>query len=114
MFEHSKQHVTSGKRFANRLSKAFLLSFSMLVIWLAAGVLGYHFIAHLSWVDSFHNASMIIGGMGPVDIMQDNASKIFAGFYAIFSGVVFLVGIAVLAAPIIHRFIHKFHLDVRE
>lgn len=78
---------------------------------LAIGVLGYHFIAGLDWVDAFLNASMILGGMGPVNPLTTDAAKIFAAFYALFSGLAFVGFTAVMLAPFVHRLLHKFHWD---
>jgi hypothetical protein len=82
-----------------------LLGFS-----LAIGMLGYHFLENLSWIDSLLNASMILGGMGPVAPLQTDGGKIFASFYAIYSGVILLASVGILIAPIFHRFLHHFHL----
>lgn len=76
------------------------------------GVLGYHFIAGFTWVDSLLNASMILAGMGPVNPIENEAGKIFASAYALFSGVVFLGSVGVLFAPLYHRFLHRFHLEM--
>jgi len=84
---------------------------SIVSLALAAGVIGYHAIAGLSWVDSVLNASMILTGMGPVDTMKDTASKLFASAYALFSGVIFLSAVGIVLAPIFHRIIHAFHID---
>jgi hypothetical protein len=78
---------------------------------LAAGVMGYHFIAGLSWIDSVLNASMILTGMGPVDPMKDTPSKLFASAYALFSGVVFLSAVAIVLSPVLHRIVHAFHMS---
>lgn len=78
---------------------------------LSAGVLGYHFIEGLPWVDAFLNASMILGGMGPVNELHSEAGKIFAGCYALFSGIIFIVVAGIFFAPILHRFLHRFHLE---
>ncbi|MCY2925510.1 MAG: hypothetical protein NT031_08730 [Planctomycetota bacterium] len=75
-------------------------------------MVGYHGTEGLSWLDSFLNASMILAGMGPVDTLRTDGGKLFAGLYAIFSGVVFLTMCAVLLAPVIHRFLHRTHLDI--
>jgi hypothetical protein len=75
------------------------------------GMIGYHLLGGLPWVDSFLNTAMIVGGMGPVDLLKSSAAKVFAGFFAIFSGVLFLSAFAIMAAPIFHRFLHKFHLE---
>jgi flagellar biosynthesis protein FliR len=79
---------------------------------LAIGIFGYHYIAGFSWVDSLLNAAMILGGMGPVNPLTDTASKLFASFYALFAGIIFLVIAGVLFAPIFHRFLHRFHLSL--
>jgi hypothetical protein len=78
---------------------------------LGVGIAGYRFVAGLSWVDALLNASMILGGMGPVDTLSSNAAKVFAALYALFAGMVFLVAVGVLLAPIIHRIYHRFHLE---
>ncbi len=82
--------------------------------WLVVGVLGYHSLAHLGWVDSIENASMIMAGMGPVDPLSNDAAKLFASAYAIFSGVVFLSTVAVLMTPVVHRLLHHFHAEKKQ
>ena len=82
-----------------------------LVVALGIGVAGYHWIAGLDWVDAVLNASMILGGMGPVDPLASDAAKIFASVYALLSGVVFISAMAVILSPAVHRALHKFHLD---
>ena len=78
---------------------------------LGVGVLGYHFVAHLGWIDSLLNASMILGGMGPVDPLRSAAAKLFASGYALFSGLA-VIGIAgVMLAPFAHRLLHRFHIE---
>ena len=74
---------------------------------LGLGVFGYRYFEDMSWIDSYENASMILAGMGPVSTLQTEAGKVFAGTYALFSGIVFLIVIAVIIAPIVHRFFHK-------
>lgn len=81
---------------------------------LGLGVLGYHLSEGLPWIDSLLNASMILGGMGPVDRVRSEGGKLFASFYALFSGIAFLVSAGVLFAPVLHRFLHRFHLDMEE
>jgi hypothetical protein len=78
---------------------------------LAIGVLGYHFLEGLSWLDSLLNSAMLLGGMGPVNALHTIAGKLFASFYAIYCGVIFLVVAGVILAPIIHRFMHHFHIE---
>jgi hypothetical protein len=88
---------------------AVVLTFSM-----GIGVAGYHWLCDLGWVDSILNASMILTGMGPVNVMTTNTSKLFASAYAIYSGVMFLTTIAIVLAPIMHRVMHRFHIDDTE
>lgn len=86
----------------------------VLVFSLGIGVVGYHHYFQLAWVDSLYNASLILTGMGPVDKAPDNAAKVFASFYSIYSGVAFLTSVAVIFSPVVHRFLHKFRLDMEE
>jgi hypothetical protein len=74
---------------------------------------GYHFIEGLPWIDAFANAAMILSGMGPLDPIKTAAGRLFAGVYAIFSGVAFLSTVGILLAPVVHRSLHKFHLESR-
>jgi hypothetical protein len=90
---------------------SFLVTLAIVAVALSVGVLGYHSIAGLSWVDSVLNASMILTGMGPVDTMKDTPSKLFASAYALFSGVVFLSAVGIVLAPVFHRVVHAFHMD---
>jgi hypothetical protein len=78
------------------------------------GILGYHVFEGFSWIDSTLNAAMILGGMGPVDTLHTDTGKLFASFYALFSGIVFLVAVGVLIAPILHRLLHQFHLQAEK
>lgn len=110
MYEHHKQPLASRRIFLRRLALNALIGFVVLAVSLAIGVAGYHYLEGLSWIDSLLNASMILGGMGPVDRLQTPAGKIFASFYALYSGVILLASVGVLAAPIFHRFLHHFHL----
>jgi len=110
MYEHHKQPLASRKVFAQRLTRNGLIGLLLLMFSLGGGMIGYHFLENLSWIDALLNASMILGGMGPVTPLQTNAGNIFASFYAIYSGVILLASVGVLAAPIFHRFLHHFHL----
>jgi ABC-type glycerol-3-phosphate transport system permease component len=111
MYEHQKQPLANRKTFTRRLLNNAIVAFGMLLGSLLIGVFGYRFLENLSWVDSLLNASMILGGMGPVSPLQTTAGKIFASFYALYSGVVLLASVGVLATPIFHRFLHHFHLQ---
>ena len=90
------------------------LSGGLIVGSLAIGAVGYRMLAHLSWVDALLNASMILTGMGPVDPMPTAGAKLFASAYALFSGVAFLTSVGVLLAPVVHRLLHRFHLEMDE
>lgn len=78
---------------------------------LRIGLIGYHYSGHLSWVDSLLNASMILGGMGPVDVLTDTNAKLFASFYALFSGLAFIGIASLLIAPFAYRLMHRLHLE---
>jgi hypothetical protein len=99
------------RQFLKRLSKNILIGIGIAAASLALGMAGYHHFEKMSWIDAYVNAAMILSGMGPVSTLQTDAGKLFAGSYALFSGIVFLVLIAVIFAPVIHRFLHKFHLE---
>ncbi|MHB9081979.1 MAG: hypothetical protein ACYC3X_31325 [Pirellulaceae bacterium] len=81
---------------------------------LFVGSAGYHYFGDLPWIDSLLNASMILAGMGPVDPLKTDSAKLFASFYALYSGVAFLAIMAVLTAPLLHRLLHKFHMEISE
>jgi hypothetical protein len=102
------------KHFANKVLKNMLAGCVVLSFSLFLGMVGYHYYFNLGWVDSLYNASMILTGMGPVDKAINNSGKIFASFYAIYSGVAFLTSVAIIFSPIFHRFLHKFKIEVEE
>ncbi len=110
MYEHHSKPLIPRREYFNRLFRNILWGAAIVSISLLIGIFGYHFTENLSWLDSLLNASMILTGMGPVDPMTTSVGKLFASFYAIFSGVVFLTTIAFVLAPVAHRFLHKFHL----
>ena len=110
MYEHHKQPLASRKTFAQRLALNGLIGSLLLAFSLGFGMLGYHFLEGLPWIDALLNASMILGGMGPVNPLKTEVGKIFASFYAIYSGVILLASVGILITPIFHRFLHRFHL----
>jgi hypothetical protein len=114
IYENKKQKLISVKRFRSRIMYAVYIDIILLSVSLLMGVLGYHFFNNLSYVDAFMNASMILGGMGPVDPLINDTAKIFAGVYALYSGIAFLTSFAILIAPVYHRFLHKFHLEEKD
>lgn len=111
MYEHRKQPLLSLPKFTRRVIRHLILAFLFLAFGLGIGVLGYHFLGKLNWIDSLLNASMILGGMGPVDPLHSSTAKIFASFYALFSGLAFIAIASVIVAPFAHRLLHRFHLD---
>ena len=111
MYEHRSHPLLSRAKFARRVARHLLLGLFLIGVALGMGVVGYHCIGGLSWIDSLLNASMILGGMGPVDPLHSTAAKIFASFYALFSGLAF-VGIAsLMIAPFAHRLLHRIHVE---
>ena len=110
-YEHRSQPVLPRSQFVGRILGHVFLALSLLAISLAIGVIGYHYSAGLSWIDSLLNAAMILGGMGPVNELPNDTGKLFATFYALYAGVAFLAISAVLIAPFAHRLLHRLHLD---
>ncbi len=110
-FEHRSEPVLPFGKFVKRIVRYAFFSFSLLGVSLGIGVAGYHYINDLPWIDALLNASMILTGMGPVDAMKNNAAKVFASVYSIFSGVVFLSTVAMFLSPVVHRLLHKLHVD---
>jgi hypothetical protein len=101
--------------FYARFRRAATYALALVAATLAIGMLGYHALEHMSWLDAFHQAAMLMSGMGPVVDIRSTAGKIFDGVYALFCGVILLASTGLLFAPVIHRILHKFHIeDVRE
>lgn len=111
MYEHKKQKLAPMGVFYQRVLKNILLAFFILGICLLIGIFGYHYTASANWLDSLHNASMILSGMGPVIEINTSSGKIFSSFYALFSGIVFITNIGVILAPALHRMYHRLHLE---
>lgn len=114
MFEHHTQPLATQAEFAQRMLRYSLVTTGIILFSLVIGMVGYHYLESLSWIDSLLNASMILGGMGPVNTLQTNAGKIFASFYALYSGIILLASVGVLATPVFHRFMHRFHLELED
>jgi hypothetical protein len=111
MFEHKSERLLSRAAFIRRLVRHTIIACVIVAGALAIGVVCYRELAHLSWIDAILNASMILGGMGPVAVLETSASKLFASAYALFSGVIFIAVAGLLFAPIFHRLFHHFHMD---
>jgi hypothetical protein len=114
MYEHRSQSLLSRRRFAYRLFCHGLIALGITVCALAIGICGFHVFEGLPWPDSFLNASLILGGMGSATVLHQYAAKIFAGFYALFSGLIFVGVVSIIMFPIVHRFLHILHLDTAE
>jgi hypothetical protein len=108
-YENREEKLISKAEFLRRLGHSLLVGGLLIGLSLGAGMLGYRDLENLSWTDSFLNAAMILGGMGPVDPMKTEAGKLFAGFYALYSGLAFLVLAGLLFGPVAHRVLHSFH-----
>jgi hypothetical protein len=113
MYEHRKHHLLSKADFAKRVARHLMLALIVLALALGIGVVGYHYLGELEWLDALLNASMILGGMGPVDPLHKAVAKLFASCYALFSGLAFIGVASLLVAPFAHRLLHRFHLDER-
>ncbi|MCW1915499.1 hypothetical protein OJ996_18075 [Luteolibacter sp. GHJ8] len=109
--EHRRQRPLSNRHFARRMLRCAAIAGGITLIVLSIGIAGYHWICGLGWVDSFLNASMILGGMGPVNEIAGDAGKIFSGCYALFSGLAFVALAGFLVAPVAHRILHRFHYE---
>lgn len=114
MLEHRKQPLLPPQAFYRRVARAAAFSFGILAGSIALGVLGYHSLAGLPWIDALVDTCMLLGGMGPVSELHTTSGKLFASFFALYSGLVFLVAAGVLVLPLYHRFIHRFHLELEE
>ena len=111
MFEHHTRPLASRSSFFARLARFVLAGLLIVSISLVIGVWGYAHFEQMGWLDALLNAAMLLGGMGPVDKPVTEGGKLFASFYALFAGIVFLVATGVMLAPIVHRLLHRFHLD---
>lgn len=111
MFEHHTDPLLPRHRFLLRAAFFLLLSAALVAAALGVGVLGYHYLGDLSWIDALLNASMILGGMGPVDPITSHAGKLFASFYALFSGLLFIGAMSLVLTPFVHRLMHKLHIE---
>jgi len=111
MYERRTQPLLTPRQFALRLLRHFWIALGMVLVSLGAGMLGYHVLEGLSWLDAFLNAAMILGGMGPVAPLQTPGGKLFAGLYALYSGMLLLVAVSILLLPVLHRLLHTFHLN---
>lgn len=111
MYEPRTQRPLPRRTFVQRLLVHVGLAIALVAGSLAIGMVGYHVLEHLSWIDAFLNAAMLLGGMGPVNAPTSDGGKLFAGFYALYAGLVFIVSAALMFTPVLHRLMHHFHWD---
>ncbi len=111
MLERKHEKLAPMSVFIRRMAASVMMAGILIAIALFIGIVGYHWIARFDWVDSILEAAMILGGMGPVNLLATTGSKIFASGYALFSGLVFIAIMGIVLAPVTHRMLHKFHID---
>ena len=111
MFEHRKDRLLPPREFACRMGWSIAAGVALIAFSLSIGMLGYHFLGDLPWIDAFLDSAMILSGMGPVHPLQSDTVKLFAGCYAIYCGIALIGPTGVILAPVIHRSLHKFPLE---
>lgn len=111
MYEHRTHPLLPWPAFLRRAGRHVVWGLLAIVPAVGAGTVGYHLAGRLAWIDAFLNASMILGGMGPVDLMETDGGKLFSAFYALFSGLVFIAVMGVVIAPWVHRMLHVMHAE---
>jgi hypothetical protein len=114
MYENKYQPLAPTHVFFGRIFRNLFMATLILAVCLLIGILGYHYIADINWIDSIHNASMILSGMGPVAEIKNVSGKLFSSAYALFSGVAFITNIGFILAPAAHRLFHSIHVDLDE
>ncbi len=113
-FERRNQKLAPLSVFLRRVAVSFAIACGLILTALAIGIAGYHWLAGLGWIDALLDASMILGGMGPVHELKSDSAKIFASCYALFSGLVFIGVMALVLSPLVHRMLHRFHADEKD
>ena len=112
-FEHRAQSVIPARQFIIRLAHSGIIALALIAVSLFTGMAGYHLIEGLSWIDAFLNASMLMGGMGPVNAPATFGGKLFAGLYALYCGLAVILVAGIILAPVAHRILHRFHMEGR-
>ena len=110
-YETKHKPLLSRRAFAKRMARSFGTASLLIGLSLLAGMLGYRYFEGMSWIDAFANASMILSGMGPLTPLETSGGKLFAGFYALYSGLALILATGILFAPVVHRLLHQFHLE---
>lgn len=113
-FEHRAQPVIPPHQFIIRLIHSGIIALALIAASLSIGMVGYHSLEGLSWIDAFLNASMLLGGMGPVNTPATFGGKLFAGLYALYCGLAVILVAGLILAPVAHRVLHRFHMESRD
>jgi hypothetical protein len=113
-FEHRREPILPLSRFVWRLARSLAIGLALVGLSLVVGIVGYRRLLGLSWIDAFVNAAMILSGMGPLASPQTVGAKLFAGLYALYSGLAVLAIAGIIFAPVLHRFLHYLHADPDE
>jgi hypothetical protein len=111
MYEQRHHPLLPWPRYLQRLLTSSAIGLLLIAVSLGAGMIGYHALEHLSWIDAFDNAAMILSGMGPLSELHTTGAKLFAGIYALYSGIILIFVAGIIFAPVVHRFLHRFHLE---
>lgn len=112
-FEHKSEPLLPYSAFARRMARCSVAAMFLVIGSLALGMIGYRVFEHLDWLDAFLNTAMLLGGMGPIAVPQSVEGKLFAGFYALYCGLVVILVAGIILAPVAHRLLHKFHIEDR-
>jgi hypothetical protein len=113
-YERRHDQLAPRSVFIKRLVMALVLALGLILLALMIGIAGYHFIAGFNWIDSLLEAAMILGGMGPIKELPTDTAKVFASVYALFSGIIFIGVMGLILSPVVHRIMHKFHVDEKD
>ena len=113
-YERRQDQLAPRSVFIKRIIASLVVALGIISVALLIGIAGYHYIAGFNWIDSLLEASMILGGMGPIKELPNDAAKIFASIYALFSGLILIALMGIILSPVVHRMMHKFHVDEKD
>jgi hypothetical protein len=113
-YERRHDQLAPRSVFVKRIIASLAVALGIIFVALLIGIAGYHYIAGFNWIDSLLEASMILGGMGPIKELPNDVAKIFASVYALFSGLILIALMGIILSPVIHRVMHRFHVDEKD
>jgi len=113
-YERRHDQLAPRSIFVKRIIASLAVALCLIIVALFIGICGYHFLAGFGWIDSLLEASMILGGMGPVKELPNDTAKVFASIYALFSGLILIALMGIILSPVVHRIMHKFHVDEKD